>query len=180
VKVNEELDRIIGQTRWVKLVERFYSDEKNQIGSWTFVERQNNRKAAIAVAKTKETGSYIIIKQYRVPFAEYIYEFPAGLIDKRESPSEAALRELEEETGYRGKVTEVSRPLSSSAGLTSEIIYLVYIEADEKPKSKVRLEASENIGVIKIRPSEIPLFLLNDNYIMDAKMYAILESELHN
>jgi 8-oxo-dGTP pyrophosphatase MutT (NUDIX family) len=180
MKVNELLDRIIGQTRWVKLVERFYSDEENEIGSWTFVERQNNRKAAVVVAKTKDTSSYIIIKQYRVPFAEYVFEFPAGLIDKRESPSEAALRELEEETGYRGKVTKVSGPLSSSAGLTSEIIYLVYVETDEEPKSKVRPEPSESIEVRKISLSEIRSFLANNDSIMDAKMYAILESELHN
>jgi len=180
MKANKSLDNIIWQNRWLTLIERFYLDRENQIRSWSFVERISKQEAAIIVARTKETNSYIIIKQYRAPFDDYIYEFPAGLIDAKESPSEAALRELEEETGYRGKVVKTSGPLSSSAGLTSEIIYLVYVETDEEPKSKVRLESSESIEVIKIRSSEIPLFLLNDNYIMDAKMYAILESELHN
>jgi len=177
VKVNKELDKIVGLNKWVKLIERFYINAKNQISSWTFIERVNNQKAVIIVAKTKETNSYITIKQYRVSLAEYIYEFPSGLIDAGESPEEAALRELEEETGYRGKVTKTSCPLSSSAGLTSEIIYLVYVETDEEPKSKVRLEASENIEVIKTSPSDIQSLLVNDSYIIDAKMYAILENE---
>lgn len=38
-------------------------------------------------------------------------EVPAGLIDAGESPEQAAVRELKEETGYVGKVTE-SSPLS--------------------------------------------------------------------
>ena len=52
-------------------------------------------------------------------------EFPAGLIDKGESPEKAALRELAEETGYgsesspetQGEVKYVSRPLADSPGL---------------------------------------------------------------
>lgn len=179
MKANKDLDKFTGQNRWVGLIERFYLDKENQIRSWSFIQRISNREAAIVVARTKETSSYIVIKQYRVPFDEYIFEFPAGLIDAKELPSEAALRELEEETGYRGKVTKVSGPLSSSAGLTSEIIYLVYVETDEEPKSKVKLEASENIEVIRVSPSKIQSFLANNDNIMDAKMYAILNSE-HN
>ena len=52
-------------------------------------------------------------------------EFPAGLIDQGESPEQAALRELAEETGYgseaspetKGRVEYVSRPLADSPGL---------------------------------------------------------------
>ncbi len=35
-------------------------------------------------------------------------QFPAGLIDAGETPAQAALRELREETGYSGTVVEVS------------------------------------------------------------------------
>lgn len=46
----------------------------------------------------------MIIIQYRPPVEAFCVEFPAGLIDEGESPEQAAVRELREETGYSGKV----------------------------------------------------------------------------
>lgn len=46
----------------------------------------------------------MIIVQYRPPVEAFCVEFPAGLIDEGESPEQAAVRELREETGYSGKV----------------------------------------------------------------------------
>lgn len=47
----------------------------------------------------------MIIIQYRPPVEAFCVEFPAGLIDEGESPEQAAVRELREETGYSGKVS---------------------------------------------------------------------------
>ena len=47
----------------------------------------------------------------------YCLEFPAGLIDDNESPEAAALRELEEETGYKGDVAECSPGLYCFPGV---------------------------------------------------------------
>ena len=51
----------------------------------------------------------MIIVQYRPPVEAFCVEFPAGLIDEGESPEQAAVRELREETGYSGKVRSISR-----------------------------------------------------------------------
>lgn len=61
----------------------------------------------------------MIILQYRPPVDAYCVEFPAGLIDEGESPEEAAVRELKEETGYEGKVCDVSDVLSCQPGMTN-------------------------------------------------------------
>lgn len=47
-----------------------------------------------------EEGRLVLIKQYRNSVDDITYEAPAGFIDEGESPAEAALRELAEETGY--------------------------------------------------------------------------------
>ena len=44
-------------------------------------------------------GKFILEKQYRYPYDEVIYEFPAGKCDPNEDPLKTATRELEEETG---------------------------------------------------------------------------------
>lgn len=42
----------------------------------------------------------ILIKQYRAAINDFIYEVPAGVVEKDEHPKEAARRELIEEIGY--------------------------------------------------------------------------------
>lgn len=55
----------------------------------------------------KKAPSTVILLQYRPPVEAFCVEFPAGLIDEGESPEQAAVRELKEETGYEGKVGDV-------------------------------------------------------------------------
>jgi ADP-ribose pyrophosphatase len=45
----------------------------------------------------------LLVKQYRLPARRYMWELPAGRIDERETPLQAAKRELVEETGLRAK-----------------------------------------------------------------------------
>lgn len=47
-------------------------------------------------------------KQYRPPANQIMIEVPAGLVDEGETAEQSAVRELKEETGYVGKVTESS------------------------------------------------------------------------
>ncbi|BDS50595.1 NUDIX domain-containing protein [Rhodoluna lacicola] len=56
---------------------------------------------AVAVIALNEQQEILLIKQYRHPVREYLWEVPAGLLDMPgESRLEAAKRELLEETGY--------------------------------------------------------------------------------
>ena len=45
----------------------------------------------------------LLVKQFRLPAEQYLWELPAGRLDPGESPLEAAKRELREETGYQAK-----------------------------------------------------------------------------
>lgn len=61
----------------------------------------------------------MVILQYRPPVEAKCVEFPAGLIDAGETPEQAAVRELKEETGYEGKVCDVSPTLAQQPGMTN-------------------------------------------------------------
>ncbi|CAJ0841453.1 2664_t:CDS:2, partial [Entrophospora sp. SA101] len=51
------------------------------------------------------------------------------LVEKDEAPEQAALRELYEETGYKGKaITNVSTSMFNDAGITNTNMKLVFIE----------------------------------------------------
>jgi len=45
----------------------------------------------------------LLVRQYRLPARQYLWELPAGRLDPGETALKAAKRELEEETGYRAK-----------------------------------------------------------------------------
>lgn len=53
----------------------------------------------LILARTSE-GEWIMTEQYRHGTGKIALEFPAGIIDKGETPEQAALRELQEECGY--------------------------------------------------------------------------------
>ena len=58
--------------------------------------------------ETKAGPEIILQKQYRPPIDKVVIEVPAGLVDAGETAEEAAIRELKEETGYVGVVSESS------------------------------------------------------------------------
>ena len=48
----------------------------------------------------------VLVRQYRVSIDDYIYEFPAGLVEPGEEFHEAAVREMHEETGLTASPVE--------------------------------------------------------------------------
>ena len=66
----------------------------------------------LILARTKE-GKWVMTEQYRHGTGKIALEFPAGIIDKGETPEEAALRELQEECGY-GVKGNASKNLTGS------------------------------------------------------------------
>ncbi len=71
-------------------------------------------------------GKIALVKQYRYLYGEAIYEIPAGKVEERESSEISAMRELEEETGYRAKNLQFLFKLYPTPGYTDEIIYVYF------------------------------------------------------
>ncbi len=81
-------------------------------------------------------GKILLERQFRYAYNEIIYEIPAGKLEKNENPRSAAIRELEEETGYIAKNIIDLGSIYPSVGYTDEIIYL-YKDLLSKKKSGV-------------------------------------------
>ena len=171
-------ERVLHSSRWVALKERTFRDRSGRERSWVFAERPGETPAVVIVARTADTGSLIVVEQYRVPFQRRVLEFPAGLLDAGEQPGQAALRELAEETGYRGEVLEVGPPVSTTAGLSTETVQLVRVRCGEIPSAAPDPDASESIRVLKIPPSEFSAALgrfTAEGRLLDAKLYVYLK-----
>ena len=76
----------------------------------------------------KKEDKVLLVKQFRYPMKEVLYELPAGKLEKGEDPFEAAKRELEEETGYcANKWTDLGY-VYTSPGYSDEKLYLYMAE----------------------------------------------------
>ncbi len=78
---------------------------------------------AVAVVATDDTGRVLLIRQYRHPVRQKLWELPAGLTDvPGESAESAANRELVEETGYRAGSLAPLIDFYTTPGGNSEMI----------------------------------------------------------
>ncbi len=68
----------------------------------------------------------LMVHQYRYPVDRYMYELPAGLIEKGETPAQAAAREIREETGMIFTPADITdsplmRPYMLAQGISDEV-----------------------------------------------------------
>lgn len=103
-------------------------------GKWEFVSRTRGIKAAVILAMDAD-DHVILVEQFRVPLGRPCIELPAGLIGdhgENEDATSAAVRELEEETGYRAARMDVIGEFYSSPGLLTESFTLLRAHGLEK------------------------------------------------
>ena len=104
----------------------------------------------------------VLIRQYRYPLGDWIYELPAGLIDAGENAEQAAIRELREETGYRLEPVKgdgaFSRPFYMGAGYTDEACSAVFGYASEDGGER-KPEDTESIRVLTADRQELKRIL---------------------
>jgi len=98
-------------------------------GKWEYVTRARGIRAAVILA-IDEADHVILVEQFRVPLQKRCLELPAGLIGddqgaEGEDALAAAVRELEEETGYHAERIESLVEFYSSPGMVSESFTLV-------------------------------------------------------
>nr|WP_138159750.1 NUDIX hydrolase [Peptoniphilus catoniae] len=92
---------------------------------------------AVAILAVNNQGEIILVDQYRKAVDKVLCEVPAGLIEYGESPKEAALRELEEETGFKAGKIEYVTEFYTSPGFCNEKIYIFFAKDLEKTEKNL-------------------------------------------
>jgi ADP-ribose pyrophosphatase len=146
-------------------------------GTWEYVSRTRGVTAAVILAV--DDGHVILVEQHRVPVGSRVLELPAGLVgdeQQGEDVSEAAIRELEEETGYRARRMVNLGRFHASPGMSSEGFTLLRAEGLEKVGDGGGVEG-EDIIVHRVVLERVPDFVERkraEGAAMDVKLILLL------
>lgn len=133
---------------------------------------------AAMLAITKD-NKVILVKQYRYPLDEIIYEIPAGKMDvKNESYKDCALRELEEETGYYSENVSFLYQIYPCVGYSDEKIEIYLAKDAYKVENPIDKDVDEFLEVYLFSKQEAN-DLLTNNQIKDGKTVIALTNWIH-
>ncbi len=124
------------------------------------------------VIASEINGKILMVRQFRYPTKEVLYELPAGKLDKEgETITDAAKRELEEETGHIAKTWESLGFIWTTPGFCSEKLYL--FKASDLIPTHQHLDEGEVLDYIAIDKEEV-FEMVKDGRINDSKTISAL------
>ena len=126
----------------------------------------------------EDMDQVVLIRQYRYSIGDYIYEFPAGLVDEGEDFQAAGIRELKEETGldfaaYEDGESAFRRPFYLGAGLTDETSTSIFGFAGGEISDRLR-EDTESIEVLLVDKKEALRILTEERVSLRAAFLLML------
>lgn len=178
---------ILANTKYLSLYDLKYKNKNGKDSNWTVASRKsindlndiylNNKNdkvdAVVLVPYHIKEKKLVMIKQFRVPINNYVYELPAGLIDNNEDIENAVKMELKEETGLDVlEIIKSKEKLYLSPGMSDESVSLVYCLCQGNT-SKDYLEEEEDIETVLLDKEEAKK-ILQSNVALDIKAYIIL------
>ena len=187
----------LADTEYLKLYNAEYINKNGKPKNWSIASRkdlatlknnyfngtEDNVDAVIIVATHVDKDTHadenklVVIKQFRVPLNDYVYEIPAGLIDPGEDFETTVKRELKEETGLDLLKIDYSKTKSKtyiSTGMTDESAALVYCSCLGEI-SKAYLEPDEDIEIMLLSKQEAKS-LIESKKKIDIKAFLAIQN----
>ena len=129
-----------------------------------------HHNGAVCVIPVTDEGEIVCVRQYRYPFHEALLEIPAGKLDTPdEDPTEAALRELREETGAICKKLTYMGLYYPSPAILDEKIYMYLAEG--LTFGETDFDEDEFLEIVRIPVDELSAAIL-EGKIRDGKTQA--------
>lgn len=126
---------------------------------------------AVIILALQDDDAVIMIRNERFAVGEILWELPAGTIEPDEAPEFTAMRELEEETGYKAAILEPLLNFYTTPGICNEVMY-AYVAKDLHFVGQ-HLDQSEKIETQAIKLPQV-LEMIKSGMIRDGKTIAAL------
>ena len=139
---------------------------------WVYFKGERKGPGAVAVATFTKDNKIVLTRQYRHPFGRLLEDLPAGGMMKGETPQQAALRELEEETGYTAEKLEwIGRFTWAPSAMGPETVEIFYTKS-LKTKGTSNLDEIADIELVDFKT--VQERVLKGEYIDSALVIAVL------
>ncbi|NLP34475.1 MAG: NUDIX hydrolase [Clostridiales bacterium] len=128
-----------------------------------------DHKGASAMVPVDSDGKIILVRQYRMAIDQETLELPAGGLNPGEDNKACAIRECEEETGYRPGETHHLIDLYTTVAFCNERISIYY--SKDLTITHQNLDEDEFVSTERYTVDELVQMIL-DGKIVDAKTIA--------
>ena len=160
--------RPMRMSQWVDLIEREVQFEPGAAAeSYLAIAQQDY----IAIVARTPDGMLPIVRQFRPALERFTWEFPAGMVDKGEAPTECCHRELLEETGYPARTVHALGSYAPCTARLSNRIHSFFVEtgprADQPP-------AEPGIELRLVTPQELVTLILAEEFVLQLHIGALL------
>ncbi len=118
-------------------------------------------------------GKFVMERQYRYAADSTNYEIPCGVMEQGETPLEAAMRELKEETGYGGGQWRELMCISANPTSMTNMTHCFVATGVEK-LSDQHLDATEELEVHLLSQDEVQALLRNNEMIQSLMIAPLL------
>jgi ADP-ribose pyrophosphatase len=150
---------------------KVFVERKTMPHGFTFNLEYIRHPGAVAIVPFLSRSEILLIRQYRPAIGKYILEVPAGTLDRKESLSACAKREMIEETGYSAGVLARLGAIYTTPGFTTEKIH-IFKAGRLKYVGRVH-QKDELITIVKMPVKSLPL-KVRRGLIVDSKTIAAL------
>jgi ADP-ribose pyrophosphatase len=137
--------KAVFSTPWFTLVEKKYARFPDPHYSL----RTKDYVSVIALTPKKE---WILVRQFRPAVDRFTWEWPGGHVEPGETPRQAAIKELREETGYEAEHMVLLGELTSDSGRLGNTLWCFFAE-NVRPVKRSAGQAEKGIDVIVFRGS---------------------------
>jgi len=172
----EHLKRIKRELAYKGTLINIYKDtiliDNDRETTYDFIEHHG----ASAIIPIDKDGNIIMVRQYRNAIDDYTLEIPAGSLNQGEDNMTCAMRECEEETGYKPLKAEHLIDVHTTVAFCNEMIKIYY--SDDIVPSKQNLDDGEFINVERHSLDEL-ISMIYSGKITDAKTVAGLLALKH-